>query len=393
MAPFRTASAILADAITHLPGAVADLPLMRRTAATAELVSLWGLSHRRPPFGIDSTVVAGEEVAVTEVAAHQTPFGTLLHFRKETRTPQPPVLLVAPMSGHFSTLLRATVRTMLPEHDIYLTDWHNARDVPVTAGAFGLDGYTEHLIEFLRVIGPGAHLVAVCQPCVQGLAATALMAEDDDPARPRSLTLMAGPVDGRINPTEVNCLAVEHPLSWFEENVVTTVPLRFPGGGRRVYPGFMQLAAFMSMSPDRHAKALLGMWDDVAQGDLETAVKTRGFYEEYFAVLDLTAEFYLETVDKVFQRYLLAKGELEVGGRRVNPAAIRDISLLTVEGERDNICGIGQTSAAHALCTSLRPAQRREHLAPNVGHYGVFSGSRWERETYPLLRTMILATS
>jgi polyhydroxyalkanoate depolymerase len=393
MAPLRMASSLMADAITHLPRSVSDLPLVRHTAATAELVALWGLSHTRPPFGIDATVVAGEEVRVTEEAAHVTPFGTLLHFAKDTSVAQPPVLLVAPMSGHFSTLLRATVRTMLPDHDVYLTDWHNARDVPVAAGAFGLDGYTEHLIEFLRVIGPGAHMIAVCQPCVQALAATALMAEDDDPARPRSLTLMAGPVDGRISPTEVNCLAVEHPLRWFEDNVVTTVPLRFRGAGRRVYPGFMQLTAFMAMSPDRHRAALLGMWDDVATGDAERAVRTRGFYEEYFAVLDLTAEFYLETVDRIFQRFELAKGELEIGGRRIDPAAIRDVSLLTVEGERDNICGIGQTSAAHALCTSLRPAQRREHLAPGVGHYGVFSGSRWERETYPLLRTMILAAS
>jgi polyhydroxyalkanoate depolymerase len=219
------------------------------------------------------------------------------------------------------------------------------------------------------------------------------MAEDDDPARPRSLTLMAGPVDGRINPTEVNCLAAQNPMEWFERNVITTVPLRFAGAGRRVYPGFVQLSAFMGMGPDRHAKAFAGMWDDVARGELARAARTRDFYEEYFAVLDLTAEFYLETVDRVFQRYELAEGQLEIHGRRVDPAAIRDVSLLTVEGERDNICGIGQTSAAHELCTSLRPAQRREHLAPNVGHYGVFSGSRWERETYPLLRTMILATS
>ncbi len=393
MAPFRIASSVLADAIPHLPRSISELPGVRRTAATAELVALAGLSHTRPAFGIDSVVVAGEELPVTEQAAHVTPFATLLHFAKDSPVPQPPVLLVAPMSGHFSTLLRATVQTMLPDHDVYLTDWHNAREIPVSAGAFGLDEYTEHLIEFLQVIGPGAHMIAVCQPCVQALAATALMAEDDDPARPRSLTLMAGPVDGRINPTEVNCLAVEHPLQWFDSHVISTVPLRFAGGGRRVYPGFMQLTAFVSMSPERHMKAFAGMWDDVAHGDLAKATRTRDFYEEYFAVLDLTAEFYLETIDKVFQRYLLAKGELEIGGRRVDPAAIRDVALLTVEGERDNICGIGQTSAAHALCTSLRPAQRREHLAPGVGHYGVFSGSRWERETYPLLRTMILATS
>ncbi|MEA2176736.1 MAG: poly(3-hydroxybutyrate) depolymerase [Solirubrobacteraceae bacterium] len=393
MTPLRLASSMMADAIGHLPQSLASLPLVRRTAATAEVMALWGLSHTRPAFGIDSVVVGTEEVAVTEVPAHVTPFGTLLHFRKEVDLAQPPVLLVAPMSGHFSTLLRATVRTMLPEHDVYLTDWHNAREVPVSAGTFGLDGYTQHLIEFLQAIGPGAHMIAVCQPAVQALAATALMAEDDDPARPRSLTLMAGPVDGRINPTVVNSLAVERPLSWFEQNVITTVPLRFAGAGRRVYPGFLQLSGFVSMNPDRHAKAFAGLWDDVARGELAHAARTRDFYEEYFAVLDLTAEFYLETIDKVFQRYLLAKGELEIAGRLVDPAAIRDVALLTVEGERDDVCGIGQTSAAHALCTSLRPAQRREHLAQGAGHYGVFSGSRWERETYPLIRTMILASS
>jgi len=393
MAPVRMASSILAGAIGHLPGALRADPLVRRSAATAELVSLWGLSHSRPPFGIDSVVVDGEEVAVTERAVHTTPFATLLRFEKDTAARGPAVLLVAPLSGHFATLLRATVRTMLPDHDVFLTDWHNARDVPVSAGAFGLDDYTEHLIEFLEVMGPGAHVVAVCQPCVPALAATALMAEDDHPCEPRSLTLMAGPIDGRINPTEVNCLATSRPLSWFERNVISSVPLRFRGAGRRVYPGFVQLASFMRMSPERHAKALAGLWDDVARGDLERAVKTRAFYEEYFAVLDLTAEFYLETVSAIFQEHLLARGLLDVRGRRVDPAAIRRTSLLTIEGERDNICSVGQTAAAHALCTSLRPAQRRQHLAAGVGHYGVFSGSRWEREVYPLLRTMILAAS
>jgi poly(3-hydroxybutyrate) depolymerase len=393
MAPFRIASSMLADAIGHLPHSLSGQPLMRRTAANAELVALWGLSHARPAFGIDSVLVEGDEVAVTERAAHVTPFCTLLHFEKDSPARGPAVLVVAPLSGHFATLLRATVRTLLPDHDVYLTDWHNARDVPLSAGEFGLDGYTEQLIEFLEVLGPGAHMVAVCQPCVSALAATALMAEDDHDCQPRSLTLMAGPVDGRINPTEVNCLATSRPLSWFERNVISTVPLRFPGGGRQVYPGFVQLASFMSMSPDRHRTALLGLWDDVAAGDLERALKTRGFYEEYFAVLDLTAEFYLETVSAIFQEHLLARGLMEVRGRRVDPGAIRKTALLTIEGERDNICAVGQTAAAHALCTSLRPAQRRQHLAAGVGHYGVFSGSRWEREVYPLLRTMILATS
>jgi poly(3-hydroxybutyrate) depolymerase len=393
IAPYRMASSVLAGGLSQLPSAFLDQPLVRRTYATAELVSLWGLSHHRPPFGIDSVLVGDEEVAVTEQAAHVTPFGTLLHFAKETSHPQPPVLLIAPMSGHFATLVRATVRTMLPDHDVYVTDWHNARDIPVSAGRFGLDEFTGHLMEFLEVIGPGGHMVAVCQPCVPALAATALMAEDDSEFQPRSLTLMAGPIDGRIDPTAVNCLAMEHPLSWFEQNVISTVPLRFRGAGRRVYPGFVQLAAFMKMNPERHSKAMLGIWDDVTRGEMARAARTQAFYEEYFAVLDLTAEFYLETVSAIFQEHLLARGILDIHGRRVNPAAIRKTSLLTIEGERDDICSVGQTAAAHALCTSLRPAQRRQYMAPGVGHYGVFSGSRWERETYPLLRTMILASS
>jgi polyhydroxyalkanoate depolymerase len=300
------------------------------------------------------------------------------------------VLLVAPLSGHFSTLLRGTVRTMLADHDVFITDWHNARDIPAAAGRFGLDEYIEHLIDFLREMGPDAHVVAVCQPCVPVLAAAAVMAEDGDPAVPRSLTLMAGPIDARVSPTVVNDLATSRPNDWFERNAIGIVPPRFAGRGRRVYPGFVQVAAFMRMNPERHRAAFQRLYDDIATGNDARASTTKAFYDEYLAVLDLTAEFFLETVGAIFQDHLLAEGRLEYRGRRVDPAAITQTSLLTVEGERDDVCGVGQTAAAHDLCTSLPPYRRRQHLQAGVGHFGVFSGSRWEIEVYPLIRSLIL---
>jgi len=279
---------------------------------------------------------------------------------------------------------------MLPDHDVFITDWHNARDVAVGHGPFGLDEYIEHLVDFLREMGPGAHVVAVCQPCVPALATAALMAEDDDEAVPHSLTLMAGPIDARVNPTIVNDLAAGRSLEWFERNVIGIVPRRFAGAGRRVYPGFVQVAAFMRMNPERHRAAFRRLYDDIVAGNEERAVATKAFYDEYFAVLDLTAEFYLETIGAIFQDHLLARGEFTWRERRVDPAAIRRTALLTVEGERDDICGVGQTAAAHDLCTSLMPYRRRQHLQAGAGHFGVFSGARWEREVYPEIRSHIL---
>ncbi len=318
--------------------------------------------------------VGNREVAVREESADVTPFGTLLHFKKDIDMAQPRVLLIAPLSGHFSTLLRATVRTMLPEHDVYITDWHNARDVPVDAGRFSFDDYIAHLIRFLEVMGPGAHMVAVCQPCVAALVAAAVMAQGGNVAQPRSMTLMAGPIDTRVNPTKVNELAKSKPIDWFETNLIASVPGRYGGAKRRVYPGFVQLAAFMSMNIDRHVKAHRELYENLANGEDVKAAQTKAFYDEYFAVLDLTAEFYLETVKLVFQDHALPLGAITYENRKVEPAAIKRTMLFTVEGEKDDICAVGQTLAAHDLCTGLRPYRKRHHMQAGVGHYGVFSG-------------------
>lgn len=365
---------------------------LRNLSAVYELIARAGLSHTRPPFGIRSITVGNREVEVREEAAARTPFATLLHFKKDIATAQPRVLLVAPLSGHFSTLLRATVRTMLPDHDVFITDWHNARDIPIMAGRFGVDEYANHLIKFLETIGPGAHVLAVCQPCVSVLAAVAMMAQAGNPAQPRSMTLMAGPIDTRINPTKVNALAKKRSIEWFERALTAAVPPRYPGAYRRVYPGFVQLVAFMSMNLERHLKAHRELYEHLANGDLGKAAVTKAFYDEYFAVLDLTAEFYLETVRLIFQEHALPLGKLEWHGHRVDPTAIRKTMLFTVEGERDDICAVGQTVAAHDLCSKLRPYLKRHHLQAGVGHYGVFSGKRWENQIYPILKNIILSS-
>jgi poly(3-hydroxybutyrate) depolymerase len=368
-----------------------DLESWRAAGALCEMVSRATLTHRRPSFGITESKVGNRVVPVREEEVFATPFGTLLRFAKEGAPAQPRVLLVAPLSGHFATLLRDTVRVLLPEHDVHITDWANARDVGIWHGRFGFDEYVEHLIWFLRAMGPGSHVVAVCQPCVQALAAAALMAEDDHPCQPLSLTLMAGPIDTRINPTKVNELATGQPISWFERNLIARVPLRYPGATRRVYPGFLQLTAFMSMNAERHIKAQVDLYKAMAKGERAEAKIIKDFYDEYFAVLDMTAEFYLETVEWVFQDFRLARGQLDWRDRRVHPKAIRRTALFTIEGERDDICSIGQTVAAHDLCTSLRPYRKKHYMQAGVGHYGVFSGRRWASQIYPLVRNTILA--
>jgi poly(3-hydroxybutyrate) depolymerase len=370
---------------------IGDNLLVRSAAAACELVSRSGISHQRPDFGIASTVVDGKKVEVFEETVLHHPFCSLLHFRKAANLRQPRVLVVAPLSGHFATLLRGTVETLLPDHDVWITDWVNARNVPLAHGRFGLDDYIDLVATYLRHLGPGAHVIAVCQPAVPVLAAVSLLAAENDPVQPKSMTLMGGPIDTRVSPTQVNLLATSRPIEWFERSVIETVPARYPGAFRRVYPGFLQLAGFMTMNLDRHVSAQFDLFKHLVRGDGESAEATRRFYDEYCSVMDLPADFYLETVQRVFQEHALPLGTFESRGRRVEPAAIEKTALLTVEGERDDICAPGQTLAAHDLCTRIPASKKANHLQPQVGHYGVFNGKRWRNEIYPKVRDFIRA--
>jgi poly(3-hydroxybutyrate) depolymerase len=390
--PVRAIAELAAAALAQPVPGVSRHAFLRAAAALCELIARAGLSHRRPAFGIDAVTIGGREAAVSETAVHQTPFCTLLRLAKEPAGPQPRVLLVAPMSGHFATLLRSTAQVLLADHDVYITDWHNARDIELQHGPFEFDDFIDHVITFLQVLGPGTHVIGVCQPCVAVLAAVAIMAEDADPAQPRSMTLMAGPIDTRVNPTEVNRLATSRSIGWFERKLIGIVPLRYPGALRRVYPGFVQLAAFMSMNLQRHVKAQVDLFCHLANGEAAQAAAIRAFYDEYCAVMDLPAEFYLQTVRTVFQEHALPLGKFEWRGRRVDPRAIRRTALFTVEGERDDICAVGQTLAAQELCSGLRPYMKRHHVQTGVGHYGVFSGRRWSNYIYPILRNTIYAS-
>jgi len=390
MLPVRHGAALVNRSLDAWP-AFSDTAHGRSVRASCDLITLAGLSHRRPPFGLDAVEVEGEPVRIVEEVAARTPFCSLLHFRKDkTLSPtQPRVLVIAPMSGHFATLLRGTVRTMLAEHDVYITDWLNPRDVPLSQGRFGFNEFVQHVIDFTDAIGPGAHLLAVCQPTVAALAAVSLMAADEHPAQPASMTLMAGPLDTRINPTKVNELAKSKPIEWFERNLISAVPFGFAGAHRRVYPGFVQLNAFMAMNLGRHLDSFETLYQERAKGDSAKADAIRIFYEEYFATMDLTADFYLETVETVFQRHALPLHELEVGGRVIEPSKIRRTALLTVEGEKDDICAVGQTLAAQDMCDKLRPYLKTHYVQTGVGHYGVFNGHRWERHIYPRVRAVI----
>ena len=344
----------------------------------------------KPAFGIECVETKdGRTVAVTEEVVARKPFGQLKRFRKATRDKGPKLLIVAPMSGHYATLLRGTVERLLPGHDVHITDWRDAKLVPLEEGGFDLDDYIDYLIAFLDAIGPGAHMLAVCQPSVPAYAAAALMSADRHPCRPKSLTLMGGPIDTRKAPTAVNVLATQRPYAWFERNVIATVPYLYPGSGRQVYPGFLQLAGFMSMNLGNHLVSHWEMFKHLVQGDGESAEATKDFYDEYRAVCDMTAEFYLQTVDVVFQRHSLPKGELMHRGRRVDPAAIADVALLAIEGERDDISGVGQTRAALEISTALPARMKRYYLAKGVGHYGIFHGSKWRGRIAPVVEQWI----
>jgi poly(3-hydroxybutyrate) depolymerase len=388
LSPARSGAALWLSLLAHVPPA-RQVPAVRLLAAGAELFATSVITHARRPFGISSVQMQNRAVAVREVVVAESPFCDLLRFEKDTLTPQPKVLIVAPMSGHFATLLRPTVQTMLADFDVYITDWRNARDIPEAAGRFGFDEYVDHVIHFLEELGGGTNMVAICQPAVPALVATAVMAADRNPAQPRTLTLIAGPIDTRNSPTRVNTLAKRQSIAEYERRSIANVPARYAGAGRRVYPGFYQLASFMAMNADRHINAHLGQIRRLFTDDTDGAAAHRRFYDEYFAVADLPAEFYLETVSRVFQEHLLAKGEMTWHGRPVDPGAIRRTSLLVVEGERDDICGVGQTMAALDLCRNIPAARKSYHLQTGAGHYGVFSGRAWTGAIYPKIRALI----
>lgn len=345
----------------------------------------------KPAFNLPTTTIDGAEVVVNETVEARKTFGQLRHFVREGREGDPKLLIVAPMSGHFATLLRGTVARLLPNHDIWITDWADARDVPLADGDFDLDDYVDYLIGWLEHIGPGAHMLAVCQPSVPCLAAACLMSAEKHPCRPRTLTMMGGPIDTRKGPTAVNDLAQERPLSWFRQNVVVTVPFSYPGAGRRVYPGFLQLAGFMSMNLGNHLMSHWQMFKHLVQGDDDSAEATKRFYEEYRSVCDMTAEFYLQTVQEVFKKHSLPKGEFMHRGTRVDPGAITDIALLAVEGEHDDISGIGQTKAALDITSNLPEPMKQYYLAKDVGHYGIFNGSKWRGRIAPVVENWILS--
>ncbi|HEX3952280.1 MAG TPA: polyhydroxyalkanoate depolymerase [Stellaceae bacterium] len=389
LAPFRLAADAWRNVLDQPWPVIGDLPPLRNTIAALNLFSHTGITHEHPAFGIDHVTVDGATVPVIEETALAHPFCRLLHFRKDMPQPQPKLLMIAPLSGHFSTLLRGTVEAALPDHDVYLTDWINARSVPLKYGEFGLDDVVDLIVEFLQQLGPGAHVMAVCQPAVPTLAAVSLMAAAGDPCQPASMILMGGPIDPAANPTDVNRFAQSHSLGWFENTVITRVPSRYPGAFRRVYPGFLQLAGFISMNFDRHISAHWRMFRQLADGDYAGVAGARAFYDEYSAVMDLPADFYLQTIERVFQKLELAQGKFRVHGELIDPGAIERTALMTVEGERDDICAVGQTVAAQDLCRNLAPAKKAHHLQPKVGHYGVFHGRLWQNETYPKVAAFI----
>ncbi len=387
--PVLSSAGAVARSLRGLPPSIRSKPVVSHAWAASEVVSKMRATHDRPSFGIESVWVDAEQYAVTEHETSFSPFASRIHFRKSVDLVQPRVLIVGPLSGHFATLIRPTVTSLLSDFDVHVLTWNNARDVAVDKGGFGLEDYIEHVMREIRELGPDTHVLAVCQPAVPVLAAVSLLAQADDPAQPLSLTLIAGPIDTRINPNRVNQFAMDKPFSYFENRLIQTVPGSYPGAGRRVYPGFVQLGAFMSMNARRHMSRQYDLYRAMVSGDVEEAQTVRTFYDEYGAVMDVYAEFYLDTVDQVFQRHLLPTGQMTWRGQIVDPKAIRRTALLTVEGENDDICSPGQNYAAHDLCANIPDDMRGHHLEPGVGHYGVFSGSHWQAEIYPVVRDFI----
>lgn len=365
-------------------------------ASALEVFAHAAASRGKPAFGLGHTVIDGRDVVVREEVVLEKPFGSLKRFVREGVDGGPRLMIVAPMSGHFATLLRGTVERMLPFADVYVTDWQDAKLVPLADGRFDLDDYVDYLIAFLEAIGSdgdkgGAHVLAVCQPSVPCYAAACLMNADAHSCRPKTLTMMGGPIDTREAPTAVNTLATERPHSWFQQNVIATVPAMYPGAGRRVYPGFLQLTGFMSMNLGNHMMSHWEMFKHLVRGDGESADATKDFYDEYRSVCDMTAEYYLQTIDLVFQTHALPNGTMTHRGRPVDPAALTDTALLAIEGERDDISGLGQTKAALTIATALAEDRKRYFMAEGVGHYGIFNGSKWRERIAPVVEEWITA--
>lgn len=384
LSPLRMVAQFQSQILRSPFNPLSESPQARTLAAAYDLFSDTTQSHGKPDFGLDETLIDGKTVPVVEKIVHRLPFGQLKHFERETTREDPKLLIVAPMSGHYATLLRGTVEALLPDHDVYITDWRDASAVPLSEGGFDLDDYIDYVREFLGVLGPDSHVLAVCQPGVPVLASIALMSEDQDPNLPSSMTLMGSPIDTRRNPTVPCKLAMDNPLSKFEKTVIHRVPMGYAGAGRQVYPGFLQLGGFVSMNLERHMDAHLKQFDHLVEGDGDNADKHRTFYSEYNAVMDLSAEYYLQTIERVFQKQLLAKGEMMYRStRRVDTGAITKTALLTVEGELDDISGIGQTGAAHDLCDNLAKSKLEHYEQKGVGHYGVFNGSKFRKFIAP----------
>ena len=358
-------------------------------ASALEVFAHAAAPRGKPAFGLAETMVDGKTVAVHEEIVLQKPFGQLKRFVKAGVEGAPKLLIVAPMSGHFATLLRGTVERMLPKHDVYITDWRDAKLVPVSDGRFDLDDYIDYLVAFLEAIGPGAHMLAVCQPSVPCYAAACLMSAAKHPCRPKTLTMMGGPIDTREAPTSVNDVATERPHAWFAQNAIQTVPYMYPGSGRKVYPGFLQLTGFLAMNLGSHMQSHFAMFKDLVKGDDDSADATKAFYEEYRSVCDMSAEFYLQTISTVFQDHALPKGEMTHRGATIDPAAITDIGILAIEGEKDDISGLGQTKAALEIATALPDAMKRYYIAPGAGHYGIFNGSKWRTKIAPIVEDWI----
>lgn len=386
--PVRLWANILGQAYSSPYNPLAETWFGKSVAAGAEIVSRLTQNYGKPAFGLKTTMVDGVEVSVNEEILLRKPFCQLLHFHRDTAKHAPKVLLVAPMSGHYATLLRGTVEALLPDHDVHVTDWGDAREVPLSEGNFDLDDYIDYIIEFCRYLGPNVHVIAVCQPSVPVMAAAALMAQARDPRQPKSLTLMGGPIDTRISPTVPNDLAMRNSMMWFRQNVISTVPFGHPGAMRRVYPGFLQLTSFISMNFDRHVNSHMRQFEHLVRGDDDPADGHRRFYDEYLAVMDLTAEFYLQTIQIVFKEHQLPRGVWVSRGRKIDPSAI-ETALMTVEGELDDISGLGQTKAAHVLTPNIPGARRTHWEQPRVGHYGIFNGGKWREQIMPRVRTFI----